>query len=569
MNLKPINNIAEICARHGIKNVVLSPGSRCAPLTIAFARHPEIEVRTVPDERAAAFIGLGMAQCTGKATVLVCTSGTATLNYAPAVAEAFYQQVPLLVLTADRPPEWVNQQDGQTIRQSHIYGHHIKASFDFPADLDHPDAQWYAYRLVSEAINAAHAFPPGPVHINVPLREPFYPAKGTYISYDKDLKIIEELEAAPILSEKQADKLKTELKSYAKILIVAGQHSYNPDLIAAIKSFQKSHACVIIGDIISNVYNLPQVISSQDVILGGNQEKALAALQPELVISFGNSIISKSLKLFLRRYKPLAHWQVQPAGQVSDTFQALTRVIRTPPEAFFRTFSTENEENTETPFTQLWQEANATAKSFLANYFKDQDFTEFQAYSIILQALPPGSLLHLANSMAVRYANILGLAPDKNVAVFANRGTSGIDGSTSSAVGTALQTNKLVTLLTGDMAFFYDRNALWHNYLPENLRVVIFNNHGGGIFRLIDGPRDQPELDDYFETRQALSAKNTARDFKMKYFACTSLDQLQQALPNFWQNGPTILEIFTQSTVNADFFVAYKNSSPFKQNKQL
>jgi len=564
MNLQPIFNIAEICARHQIKQVVLSPGSRCAPLIIAFARHPEIEVRTIPDERAAAFIGLGMAQYTGKATVLVCTSGTATLNYAPAVAEAFYQQVPLLLLTADRPSEWVNQQDGQTIRQQHIYGQHIKASFDFPADLDHPDAQWYASRLVSEALNEAHAYPPGPVHINVPLREPFYPAKNTNISYDKNIKIIEEVEAEYSISEKQVINLKSELNTFSRILILVGQHPFNQTLIEAIQAFREAHSCVVVGDVISNIYTLPQVISFQDIILGGNQEAALLALKPDLVISFGNSIISKSLKLFLRKYKPQAHWQVQPAGPVSDTFQSLTRIIRSQPDTFFKALSTDAKEKTVTTYMQQWQKANATARFFLEDYFKDKEFSEFQAYAIILQALPNNSLLHLANSMAVRYANILGLEPHKNISVFANRGTSGIDGSTSTAVGTALLIDKLVTLLTGDMAFFYDRNALWHNYLPQNLRIIIFNNHGGGIFRLIDGPRNQPELDEYFETQQVLKAENTARDFKMHYFSCYNLADLQATLPSFWQSGPGILEIFTSSQVNAKIFSYYKNNSPFK-----
>jgi len=564
MNLRPIYNIAEICARQGVTNVVLSPGSRCAPLTIAFARHPEMQVRTVPDERAAAFIGLGMAQYTRKATVLVCTSGTATLNYAPAVAEAFYQQVPLLLLTADRPPEWVNQQDGQTIRQPNIYSPHIKASFDFPADLEHPDTQWHAHRLVSEALNEAHAFPPGPVHLNIPLREPFYPANGAEISYDKQVKIIQKVEPEYTLTTTQTENLKSELQKYSRIIILAGQNHYNPKFLEALESFRKAYNCVVVGDIISNIYSLPESISHQDIFLGANQDAALAQLQPDLVISFGNSIISKSLKLFLRNYKPQAHWQVQPGGQVADTFQALTRVIRAQPEAFFSALSAEVKKPAATTFIQYWQEANTTAKDFIRNYFKHQEFTEFQAYATVMRAIPSDSLLHLANSMAVRYANIIGLNQNKNIIVFANRGTSGIDGSTSSAVGTALQTNKLVTLLTGDMAFFYDRNGLWHNYLPPNLRIILFNNHGGGIFRLIDGPRNQPELDEYFETKQPLSAENTARDFKLNYIACTNLADLEKALLTFWQNGPGILEIFTNSKDNADSFRQYKNSSPFK-----
>ncbi|RYU77766.1 thiamine pyrophosphate-binding protein, partial [Hymenobacter persicinus] len=161
--MQAVHNIAEICAQHGITDVVLSPGSRCAPLTIAFARHPGIRVRTVPDERAAAFIGLGLAQNQRRAVALVCTSGTAGLNYAPAVAEAYFQQIPLVVFTADRPPEWIDQLDGQTIRQADLYGAHAKGTFTFPADTSHADAKWHSARLVSEAINLAQQFPAGPV----------------------------------------------------------------------------------------------------------------------------------------------------------------------------------------------------------------------------------------------------------------------------------------------------------------------------------------------------------------------------------------------------------------------
>ena len=190
--MQAVYNIAEICAQHGITDVVLSPGSRSAPLTLAFARHPNLTVRVVPDERAAAFIALGMAQAQRRAVALVCTSGTAGLNYAPAVAEAFFQQIPLVIFTADRPPEWIDQLDGQTIRQRNLFGAHAKGAFEFPVETSHPDAKWFSARLVNEAINLAQAAPAGPVQVNVPLREPFYPKAGEEIEYDKDVKIIRE-----------------------------------------------------------------------------------------------------------------------------------------------------------------------------------------------------------------------------------------------------------------------------------------------------------------------------------------------------------------------------------------
>ncbi|MFC5270414.1 2-succinyl-5-enolpyruvyl-6-hydroxy-3-cyclohexene-1-carboxylic-acid synthase [Adhaeribacter terreus] len=559
MILQPVTDIAEICARLGLKNVVLSPGSRCAPLTIAFARHPEMQVKTVSDERVAAFTGLGMAQISGKASVLVCTSGTAAYNYAPAVAEAFYQQIPLLVLTADRPNEWVDQQDGQTIRQTNIYQNHIKQSFNFPADLTHPDAIWHAHRLVSEAINLAHAFPAGPVHINIPLREPFYPKPDEVFGYTKNLKIIQETENAFKLSDLQAEVLKAELQQFSRILVVAGQQMPDAKLQEAVAGFCTQNHSVLVSDVISN-FNAENAIKHQDVFLNA-KNPATENLHPELLITFGKSVISKNLKLFLRKSPNLQHWHIQPAGQVADTFQALTKIIRCEPLSFFTKIGSVSGLKTAPEFAENWQKQEKRAADHLASFFQNKPFNEFSAYWLTMQNLPENSILHVANSMAVRYANLIGLPAEKNIKVIANRGTSGIDGCTSTAVGNAWQSGKLTTLFTGDLAFFYDRNGLWHNYLPENLRIIVFNNQGGGIFRLIDGPGSQPELDEYFETRQMLQAQNTAKDFGLRYFKCATEAELLQILTEFYkQNGATILEIMTENLANAAVFREFKNS---------
>ncbi|QCR21497.1 2-succinyl-5-enolpyruvyl-6-hydroxy-3-cyclohexene-1-carboxylic-acid synthase [Pontibacter sp. SGAir0037] len=562
MILQPVVNIAEICAQKGVENVVLSPGSRCAPLTIAFARHPKLKVRTVSDERAAAFIALGMAQTTGKPTVIICTSGTAALNYAPAVAEAFFLQVPLLVLTADRPPEWIDQLDGQTIRQQHVYGQHIKNSYTFPVDLDHKDAIWHSNRLVSEALNHTTSYPAGPVHINIPLREPFYPPPGEEIRFDETVKVIEEEHNTYPLSADQASRLQADLQHYPRILVVAGQDNYNPALLKNLRKFVQATGAVVAGDIISNVHSLPEAIRYQDALLACPDEEKLLSLQPDLLITFGKSIISKSLKLHLRKYKPKAHWHVQPAGQAADTFQALTKIVRCEPDSFFSLLATEPVTAVATSFAKNWQNLNHKAGDFLQQYTSSAGYSELSVLARVLQQLPQPGNLHLANSMAVRYANILGLPADKDIAVFANRGTSGIDGSTSTAVGCALTSPHITTLLTGDLAFFYDRNGLWHNYLPQNLRIVLLNNHAGGIFRLIEGPKQQPELEEFFETRQPLQAENTARDFKMQYTACHSLAELEKQLPHFFaaNAGASILEIFTDSKENAAAFAAYKQA---------
>ncbi len=584
--LQAVFNIAEICAQHGITDVILSPGSRSAPLTLAFARHPAYQgrLRVVPDERTAAFIGLGLAQATRRLVVLVCTSGTAGLNYAPAVAEAFFQQIPLLVLTADRPPEWVDQLDGQTIRQRDLYGAHAKGTFDFPADTSHPDAKWHAERLLNEAINLAQAGPAGPVHVNVPLREPFYPKAGEEVSYEQSVKIIRENPAHTVLPPAEILDLRQQLRAAGRVLVVAGQQAASASLTTALYELAEAHQVPVVADVITNLGGVPAV-RRQDIFLAGLSKEDKAALKPDLLITFGQSLISKSLKIFLRDAAPAQHWHLQAAGEVADTFRSLTRIVRVAPATFFQqlavfeikdcngsgvsdpSFSTaaataSNPIGSTAP-ALTWQRADAAAASFLAGFFAatDQPFNEFSAFRRALAGLPKGTALHLANSMAVRYANIIGLPEGRQIDVFANRGTSGIDGCNSTAVGAALaQPERPVVLLTGDVAFFYDRNAFWHNYPTPNLRVVLFNNHGGGIFRLIDGPRQQPELAEFFETTQALTAENLCRDFSLRYLPVTSFAELEAALPVFFaaESGAAVLEIFTDSKTNAAFFEAYR-----------
>ena len=567
MILQPINDIAELCARHGIQEAVLSPGSRSAPLTLAFVRHPQIKTRTISDERSAAFIALGMAQKLGRPVVLICTSGTAAYNYAPAIAEAFYQQLPLLVLTADRPPEWVDQLDGQTIRQQNIYGGHVKKSYQLPADLRHPDAQWHVHRSLNEAVNLCREFPAGPVHMNIPLREPFYPAEGESWNYSRDLRVVESWTPAPALSPEQWETLSEEWQRFDRKLVVAGQQQQDKILLRHLQQTSSKQKIPVIADIISNLHALEGAIKLQDSFLGRPNEEELEALQPDLLITFGLSVISKNLKLFLRKYKPKAHWHFQAAGQVADTFQSLTRIIPVQADWFFRELNNRSIKGEETPGAQKkyfegWQAHQQEAQKVAESFFNQPaEWGEFAAVHACMRSLKGRANLHLANSTAVRYANFISLLSSQDqLAVFANRGTSGIDGSSSTALGCALTGDELNLLISGDMAFFYDRNALWNNYIPQNLRIMLLNNHAGGIFRLIKGPGEQPELEEYFETRQPLNAENTAREFGLQYFHCQDQAALDRALPAFLSadGGPKLLEVETESKTNAQILSNYK-----------
>lgn len=561
-----IINIAEILAQHGIKQVVLSPGSRCAPLTIAFVRHPEIKTRTITDERSAAFIAMGMAQQLNEPVALLCTSGSAGLNYYPAIAEAYYQQIPLLVLTADRPPEWIDQADGQTIRQRNMFANHIKASYELPTDYSHPDAVWQIERTVNEAINMSTAYPPAPVHINLPFREPLYPPKDFEMIFDKNVRIIKEVQSEPTLSENAWEEVLNEWKQAEKILVVGGQDRLDIHLTAALENLN----LVLINDIIANFHYLTNAITFHDIFLAKKEIQEELG-KADLLITFGKSIISKNLKQYLRNYKPKQHWHIQEAGNVPDTFKNLTEIIRCKPSYFFLNLDEKQKVNDLTKknradYQKSWQEINTKISNQIYPFFEKQSLisSSFSELEVVFAVMfRTYDNIHLANSMTVRYANYLNnsiLKLSNNIEIFSNRGTSGIDGCLSTTVGHALANpEKMNTLIIGDLAFFYDRNGLWHNYLLENLRIIVLNNHGGNIFKMIDSG-GMPEADEYFVTKQSMTAERTTLDAGMEYFYANNRTDFQEIMKTFFEKSgkAKLLEIETDSETNMKVLNEYK-----------
>lgn len=562
---QPIYDIAELCVRKNIRQAVICPGSRCAPLTLAFSRHPDLETRTFSDERSAAFIALGLAQQENHPVLLLCTSGTAAYNFSPAVAEAYFNETPLIVFTADRPAEWVAQHDGQTIYQENIFGRHVKKSFQLPQDYEHDDSVWAINRIVNDAVNLAMQAPRGPVHINAPFREPLYP-KNEATSYSKEVRVIESHRQQHILTEEQKSVIQNEWSSFRHILAVSGQHHPSPDLVAAVEGFSKQHSVPVIGDIISNLHGADNVMRHADVFLGQATEEIKKTLVPDLLITFGKSVISKNVKLFLRKYKPKAHWHIQAAGTPADTFQSITRHFECDARSFLNFITslprTENfESQKQNNYFKWWEVEERRAARSLQEFFPQEDFAEFELVREILGNLPENSNLHLANSMSVRYANLIGLSSlKKNVSVYANRGTSGIDGCTSTAIGHALKSKVPNVLITGDIAFFYDRNAFWHNYPIPDMRVVLLNNHGGVIFGMIDGPGSLPEASEYFVTRQQLNARKLCEEFDFDHLRLDHKRKLKNLLKDFFSfDGRTkILEIETDTLINKIVFDNFK-----------
>lgn len=558
-SLQAVHNIPEICARHHIKYAVISPGSRSAPLTIAFARHPLIECTVAGDERSAAFIALGMAIQSGSPVVLICTSGSAVLNYYPAIAEAYYQKVPLLILTADRPPEWIDQMDGQTIRQNEVYGNHVKASYTFPDNHQHSDSVWYSERILSEAILTTRNYPPGPVHINIPLREPFYP--DLPIEYGQDLKIIKTWEAKLSLSRDTIAELDKVLTHTASILIIAGQLTEPPsyEFHRSLQFFTEKYGAVLLAEPLSNCQNIQTCITSFDLILSNSSGNEALQLKPELIITFGDAIISKTLRHYIRKVGP-QHWHIQPGGKSPDLFQCLTHIVPVKPAEFFCMF--EEKPSIHKSYPQFWHRLEKQYAEARQRFFeKKKTLSELTAIYEVVHAIPENSILHISNSMPIRYISYTGLG-NKGLKAFCNRGTSGIDGVISTAAGAASVTDQFVTVITGDMAFFYDRNALWNNLNPANLRIIILNNHGGGIFRMIEGPGKQPELEKYFVTDQPLSAVGYAYENNLDYYFCKDLEILRKQLKNFYQPSdyPKILEIETDPAIDKESLKEYKNN---------
>ncbi|MEQ9467966.1 MAG: 2-succinyl-5-enolpyruvyl-6-hydroxy-3-cyclohexene-1-carboxylic-acid synthase [Ekhidna sp.] len=522
-------NTSQICRQLGIMHAVMSPGSRNAPLTISFARHSEIKKWIIPDERAAGFIALGIAQERKEPVVLCCTSGTALLNYAPAIAEAYYRQIPLIVLSADRPPELIDQRDGQTIRQFEVLKNHVKASYQLPIIQDEQSAEDYQFTLI-EGIQEALKQPVGPVHLNIPFAEPFYPTPDQHLEFRK----VDITESEVSITQSTID---LHLGDCKKILILIGQQPSDEKLKEKLMQLADS-----IPVIKSPLNNLSVGIDHVDGFIDGQSE-----LKPDLLITSGLSVLSKKLKAFIRNAKPARHIHFDPARVKVDTYSSNPQLIK---RNIIECLDQLVEHEVDPEYVAKWKDLSKATETTINDLVSELPFSEPVATLKVLKAIPANSNLHLSNSMPVRYADLFGVKD--GVEVFSNRGTSGIDGCTSTALGTAMVSKKLNVLITGDLAFLYDRNAFFHNHQTPNLQVIIMNNQGGGIFRLIPGPSGLPELEDYFETRHNRTAEYICKESNLNYSRADNTEELEKALVTFFESSEhaKVLEIYTQPEIN-------------------
>ena len=558
--------LMQACVNYGIEQVVISPGSRNAPLTLGFVNHPKVKTFSIVDERCAAFFAMGLAQQSAKTVALLCTSGSALLNYYPAIAEAYYSKIPLLVISADRPKRLLDIGDGQTIRQEGVFSKHIL----FQTNLNSED-QIGLYKdletmlvenaktIVEALVSAASRR--GPVHINVPFDEPLYETVDHLYDFGS-LAIKQEPERTVSLLEEEPLQLE-DLENYSLIwngadkkMVIIGSNDPDELMQAQMTHLIKDPSVIILTETTSNVADA-KFINNIDQLIFPLSDVDFEALKPEILLTFGGMVISKRIKQILRKHPPQHHWHVD-AHRSLDTYHSMTRHFEISPQLFFSQFFFLTK-TVDSSFQDTWLVLKAARKIKHDNFVLNLPFSDLKVFDQVLNSLPGSINLQVANSSIIRYAQLFDLDP--TIKVYCNRGTSGIDGSTSTALGAAFQNSGQTVFITGDISFFYDSNGLWNKYIPVDFRIIVVNNGGGGIFKFIPGPKSSGALD-YFETSHQLNASALCEMFGFDYVDAKDALQLETHLAKFYapSNKPALLEVFTSSHVNDTILGDYFNN---------
>ena len=548
---KSVSLLADLFIKKGLSDIVISPGSRNAPIILAFANQPEVNAISVIDERSAAFFALGMAQEKKRAVAIACTSGSAPLNYAPAIAEAYYQKVPLLVFTADRPKELIDVGDGQTIRQKDVYRNYIKASFELPENLNSPASFDLANQIINRAIDLSHFPEPGPVHINLPFTEPLYNITEESI----EGKLLETKEADKVLSEKYADEFTKQWNGFEKILLIAGQQDVNENLNQVLSKLISEKNLVLLTETTSNLFD-ENFVGCIDNVLTAVKKNEIELFKPDLLITFGGQVVSKKIKKFLREMKPIEHWHISKSGEEMDTYLCLTKTVKAEPSKFFEAVL-QKTKPTNPLFATVWLRKRNRIIERREDFLVNIEYSDLQVFDMLLQHIPVGTTFHLGNSTPVRYAQLFGTR--ELITYRSNRGVSGIDGQVSTTAGAAFAAQNINLLITGDLGFLYDSNGLMNRNLTPNLKIIVINNGGGGIFRFIPGPDTSPQLEKFFETKHNWSAEKITEAFGVKYLKADSIQSILYSLPEFFNESeqPVLLEIFTPGETNAEWLRRY------------
>jgi 2-succinyl-5-enolpyruvyl-6-hydroxy-3-cyclohexene-1-carboxylate synthase len=541
-----ISDLAEICRLKGIRQVVISPGSRSAPLIRSFYNVFGQNCISIVDERSAAYFALGIAEYTRTPVVLICTSGTAVLNYGPALAEAFYQGIPLLAVTADRPRELIDQQDNQTLHQSGIYRNFIKGSFDLPQVITSPDDLWYAQRLINEAADLTLTSSEGPVQINVPISEPLYDELPPPSS---PVRLI--TRAIPEIELRLAEEMQLEWKQAKKIMIVHGQDHPGSEVIPYLQSLSEDSRVIVMAE---NIANIPgeKIIRNSNLVLSRNRKSSPE--YPDLILHSGGQVVSKALTGYLRRAVNVKCWRIGNDYTVIDTFKLVTRRIPFPAHAVYKALAAEKITADESSYRDSWLQLRQATGNQALQIIRDLPFSDLKVLSQVCMSLRPEIILVAGNSSIIRYVQLFDDGRQREC--FGNRGVSGIDGSLSSAAGIAFASGKMTLAILGDLGFIYDSNGLWNRELPPNLRIVVINNGGGGIFHILKGPSDQPSFKKFIEANHAVDFEKLSAAYGLDYFYADNENSLGLQWNAFLtENGrAAVFEVKTDAVVSASVF---------------
>ncbi|XOD67316.1 MAG: 2-succinyl-5-enolpyruvyl-6-hydroxy-3-cyclohexene-1-carboxylic-acid synthase [Flavobacteriales bacterium Tduv] len=549
-NKKIIQSLGEILKVKGIHHMVISPGSRNAPMILQFTQQQVFKTYSIVDERCAAFFALGMAQSLKNPVAINCTSGSALTNYHPAITEAFYQDIPLIIITADRPKEFIDLFEGQTIRQENFFQAHTVKSVQLTED-EIEKGLWHNERLINEALNEA-LLKQKPVHINVPLSEPLY---DTINRLQTQPKIIDIPGTTPLIDKKTLENHKKIWNWSKKKMILVGQNNPSQRLKKALEDLTQDPSIIILTETLANVHHR-NFIPHIDRMIFPMKEQEWNNFQPEILLTVGKNIISKKIKDLLKITSYLHHWHVEPIREHNpDTYQHLTSHWITSPEDLLEKLQGKTNKNSD--YGKKWTKLKDYRQKKHDLFLKDVKFSDLKVFNQILKKIPPYTNLQLGNSTIIRYQQLFD--QKSSVTSHCNRGTAGIDGLVSTAIGAAVTSNRPVTLIIGDVSFFYDSNALWNKYTPHNFRIILINNGGGNIFRFIPGPSSSPALEDYFETKHSLTAQHLCQTYRWEYYQADDTATLSKNLESFWNisKSPRLLEINTRDQKNEHILKKY------------
>ena len=499
-NKENVNILTALLVTHGIKHAVVCPGSRNSPIVHNLNECPDIQCFPVTDERSAGFYALGMAQASNNPVVVCVTSGTALLNVLPAVAEAYYQHVPLVVISADRPPQWIDQLDGQTLPQPDALGRFVRKAVSLPEPHD-KEERWYCNRLVNEALLDCRYQGCGPVHINVPISEPLFDYMTAALPQERKIERIEAEMPPHVLSHICQMFMQSQ-----RPMLIAGQ-PMNPLMDEAVLLVQDDESYV-----------------------------------PDFVLYTGGAIVSKQLKRFLR--KAMETWVVNREGVVTDTFLNVTHVIQGDGRVVADQIGIMLEQQGH-PFVQRWQKLLAEIDQQVRAY--EPAYSQMAAVRCFERHVDGGSpAIHFANSTAIRLANIF---PPRGL-VYCNRGVNGIEGSLSTAAGYSCVTDSSVFCVIGDLSFFYDQNALWNQNLGGNLRILLMNNGKGGIFNMLRGLEQSPARDRFVAAQHDTSAEGICLQNGIVYRKAEDMERMREGIEWLVQTEserPLLLEVLTDA----------------------